>query len=82
MEIVTRYGVSLVSSQPRLPDGSLPLTDDDAEVIVVLGQLLYSELNRLLVYGQEDYRCSQIEKQFREDLEVREILSIQFFMNW
>jgi hypothetical protein len=73
--VVERHDIRCVSTKTcpsdRAPDGSLILTEDIAEVVVLLAQLLYSEVNRLLVYGKSENRCLHIEKQFREEVEVR-----------
>lgn len=73
LDIVERHDIRCVSPSPcpseRAPDGSLILTEDAVEVILILLQLLYSEANRLLVYGKSENRCLHVEKQFQRFVE-------------
>jgi hypothetical protein len=84
LDIVKRHDIRCVSLKPRpserAPDGSLILTEEVAEVIILLIQLLYLEVDRLLVYGESENRCLHIEKQFR-DVEVRTTLLIHLVMS-
>lgn len=81
VEIVTRNNIGFV---PPLPchdstksDGSLVFTDEDAERIILLVQLLYSEVDHTLVHGHSEGWCSDLEKQFRAQVFVRYFIGFQ-----
>jgi hypothetical protein len=85
LDIIERHDIRCVPSETcpseRAPDGSMILTEDAAEIVVLLAQLLYSEVNRLLVYGKSENRCGHIEKQFREEVRVRRSLLHRLVVN-
>lgn len=75
IDVITRHGIQYVPRSPCIDstknDGSLVFTDADAERVVLLVQILYSEVDHFLVNGHSEGWCSELERNFRAQVFVR-----------